>query len=113
LLGFEINARIGTWTGTSETRKLIEYAILINDNEYRLNYTKNKISFVVHQNKFDMFVIRVEDKFFNIDALNNLIKESEGLKVLHDKGKEFIVNCQNVKLVKEIILCLKKSMRVN
>lgn len=111
LLGFEINTRIGTWAETKSLEKLIEYAISINDNDYRIGYTKNKISFILNENKFNMFVIRVQDKFFNISALNDLIKQSDEVGRIHDEGKEFILNCTNIKLVKEIISCLKKCVR--
>jgi hypothetical protein len=111
LLGFEINARIGTWAETKSLEKLIEYAILLNDKEYRIGYAKNKISFILSENKIDMFVIRVENKIFNIDALNDLVKQSDEVRIVYNEGREFILNCTNIKLVKEIISCLKKCIK--
>lgn len=102
MMGYEINPRIGTWDYKTKT---IEYALLVNDTDYRMEYIRNKISFIFEEKQFKMFIVRLENQFFNIRNLWNLIEENEEVQLLsdHNKHNEFILNCTNKKLVGDII----------
>jgi hypothetical protein len=110
MLGYEISERVGGW---SEQRT--EYAFLINDDvEYRMEWVKNKVSYVLdNEGNFNLFVIRLNDNFVDIEKLNILISESDsfmtvnnnqGLSVIYDELKsDFVLNCTNEDLIKDIL----------
>jgi hypothetical protein len=111
IMGIDVTSRVGTWIDNKETKNKIEYAAHFNTNEYRHEYVRNKISFVFHQNDFEMFVVRLQSNLVDVDKLNQLIEANDETSVLYHKGTEFILNCTNIKLVGDIVTNLFRCMK--